>query len=129
MRFWNQIDDTVFFNMVFSYPAPIDEVELFSISIDNDRPQVVVLFDIPYLPDRPPKKWENYNRCRSGLVCLGVDSLLMKNIPIIDRFSVSVSRAEEVYHISFSNSSSALEFRAKFISLSGPSVYLNEAPY
>lgn len=55
MKHWNELDDTIFFNKVFTYPVEIGEITLFSVTIDNDRPDIGLGFDISELPDAPPK--------------------------------------------------------------------------
>jgi hypothetical protein len=61
MKYWNDLDGSVFFNMVFSQPVEIGEITLFSMKIDNNCPCVTLGFDINELPDRPPKKWQIEN--------------------------------------------------------------------
>jgi len=53
MKYWNELEGSKLFNMVFSKNIPIGELELFSINIENDQPKLVFSFDIPELPDSP----------------------------------------------------------------------------
>ncbi|WP_338490696.1 hypothetical protein VRB78_10035 [Pseudomonas trivialis] len=55
MKYWNELDNTIFFNKVFTYPVEIGEIRLFSVTIDNDRPNIGLGFDIPETPDTPQK--------------------------------------------------------------------------
>jgi hypothetical protein len=55
MKHWSELDDTIFFNKVFTYPVEIGEITLFPVTIDNDRPDIGLGFDISELPDAPPK--------------------------------------------------------------------------
>lgn len=125
MKFWNDFDRSVFFNKVFTSPVPIGEITLFSIDIDNDRPHIYVNFDIPELPDAPPKKWveEGFNTCRIGLNCGGISDVLIKNIPTNETMKISVKRCDDYFLIRAVSSNSLLEFKTRTPSLSGPSVY------
>ena len=51
------MQNSTFFNKIFSTPVAIGIVELYSISIDNDRTNISLEFDIPELPDVIPEKW------------------------------------------------------------------------
>lgn len=51
MKFWNDIDGSTFFNQVYNTPVAIGTIELFTISIDNSRPTIILEFDIEELPD------------------------------------------------------------------------------
>ncbi|QKE63397.1 hypothetical protein HNE05_08485 [Aquipseudomonas campi] len=125
MRIWNQLEGNKLFNIVFSYPVEIDKIELFSLTLENDQPKLIMQFDILSLPDIPPPKWGRFNRCRLGLYCLSVSELLVKNIPCKEQLDISIEHTSGSFYIKASNSTSLIEFKAKFVSLSGPSVYLN----
>lgn len=55
MKYWNELENTIFFNKVFTYPVEIGEITLFSVTIDNDRPNIGLGFDISEIPDTPRK--------------------------------------------------------------------------
>ncbi|MHC8380130.1 Imm50 family immunity protein [Pseudomonas sp. LB3P14] len=127
MKFWNDIDGSTFFNQVFNTPVAIGTIELFTISIDNSRPTIILEFDIEELPDSPPIKWKKseYNTCRIGLNCGGVNNLMIKNIPTKEKLNITITKQENTYRIHASNSSASIEFTTKFPLLCGPSVYMN----
>lgn len=133
MKYWNELEGSKLFNMVFSKNIPIGELELFSINIENDQPKLVFSFDIPELPDSPPTKWgKSFNRCRLGLYCLSIKDLSIKNLPYQGRFFIEIKFLEEIFTVSLSNikdSSPNIYFKSKYLSLSGPSVYLNESSF
>ena len=56
MNFWNELEGSTFFNEVFSKSIPIESIELFSLTIDNDRPSIIIEFDTPELPGKVPEK-------------------------------------------------------------------------
>lgn len=127
MKYWNDIDNSTFFNKVFSYPVPISQLALAGIDIDNERSNIVIGFDILEIPDSPPVKWQQieYNTCRIGIDCGEIQNLAIKNIPTSKALNIKISQTDNHYHIHISNDDSIVEFIAKFISLRGPSVYFN----
>ena len=127
MKYWNDIDNSTFFNRVFSYPVPIDQLELAEINIGNERNNIVIGFDILEIPDNPPAKWQKteYNTCRIGIDCGEIHSLLIKNTPAAETLNIKISKADTHYHIQASNNESIIDFAAKFICLRGPSVYFS----
>jgi hypothetical protein len=58
MKFWNDIDGSIFLNQIFKSPVPIGFIELSTVNIDNNRPTIILEFDIEELPDAPPAKWK-----------------------------------------------------------------------
>jgi sulfur transfer protein SufE len=56
MKFWNDIDGSIFFNQIFKTAVAIGLIELFTINIENNRPTTILEFDIEELPDAPPSK-------------------------------------------------------------------------
>ena len=128
MKFWNELENTIFFNKVFTYPVEIGKITLFSVTIDNDRPNIGLGFDISELPDAPPKKWvtEGFNTCRIGLDCGGLSDIKIINIPTDEPLRMVITKYESFYHLQANSKTSAIEFRAKYISLCGPSVYIND---
>ena len=129
MKTWNELEGSKLFNIVFSESIKIDEVELFSLTLENDQPVLSMQFDIPDLPDAPPSKWGNFNRCRIGIYCLSVTDLLVKNIPCEDNLRIVIEHSSEGFFVKASNAAALIEFRASFVSLSGPSVYLCEEEF
>ncbi|MBK5300757.1 MULTISPECIES: hypothetical protein [Gammaproteobacteria] len=47
-----------FFNQIFKTPVAIGLIELFTVNIENNRPTIILEFDIKELPDAPPAKME-----------------------------------------------------------------------
>lgn len=126
---WNELEGNRLLNIAFSKPVEIGEIELFSLTLENDRSALVMQFDISELPDTPPSKWGKFNRCRLGLYCLSVSDLLVKNIPCKKHLQISIDHSNGIFSVSASNVTSLIEFKAAFVSLSGPSVYLCEEDF
>lgn len=128
MKHWNELEDTIFFNKVFTYPVEIGEITLFSVTIYNNKPNIGLGFDISELPDAPPKKWipEEFNTCRIGLACEGLSDVRISNIPTRELLKMVITKHENFYALQAKSPTSAIEFKAKCISLCGPSVYFND---
>jgi len=128
MKFWNDLDGSTFFNQVFTTPIAINTIELFTVSIDNSRPTIILEFDISELPDAPPTKWKRseFNTCRIGLNCGGIGDLKINNIPTKEKLSISIIKKENIFMINASNKDSSIQFTTKFPLLCGPSVYMND---
>ncbi|HEX4550944.1 Imm50 family immunity protein [Pseudomonas sp.] len=127
MNSWNELDGSSFFNRVFTTPIPIGEVTLFSLNIDNNRPVIILEFDIAEYPEVPPTKWEKsgFNTCRIGLNCSNIEGLLIKKIPTQNKLTITISNEDGKYRIRAKNEDSIIEFTTKHILLCGPSAYLN----
>ncbi|MET0847462.1 MAG: Imm50 family immunity protein [Pseudomonas sp.] len=129
MKFWNDLDGSTFFNQVFTTPIAINMIELFTISIDNNRPTIIIEFDICELPDAPPTKWKKseFNTCRIGLNCGGISDLKINNIPTKEKLNITITKKENLFIVHASNKDSLIEFTTKFPLLCGPSVYMNDS--
>lgn len=127
MKYWNEVDQNIFFEKLFSHPVEIGKIALFSLQIENDRPSLGIGFDIPEFPDKLPNKWENkgYNTCRMGIDCHGIRDLKIENIPVREVFTVSITKENGQFYFVAANKNSLIEFRAEYISLCDPNVYLN----
>jgi hypothetical protein len=127
MKYWNELDQNIFFEKLFSKPVEIGIIALFSLQIENDRPSLGLGFDIPDFPDILPPKWQDkgYNTCRMGIDCHGIRDLKIQNLPIREVFSVTITRNNEQFHFQASNKNASIEFKAKYISLCDPNVYIN----
>ena len=127
MKHWNELDGSIFFSKIFSRPIEIEKIALFSLRIENDQPCIGMGFDIPEFPDNLPEKWKNkgYNMCRVGITCNDVKDLTIRNIPAHEIFTVNINRDNDYFTFEAISDSASIEFRAKFISLSGPNVYIN----
>jgi hypothetical protein len=128
MKFWNDFDRSIFFNKVFSQSILIGDIVLFSIDVDNDRAHITMAFDIPEVPDRPPEKWkaEGFNTCRIGISCGGLRDVIIKNIPTSDTLKMTVQAQEGFFLVRAQSETSLIEFKTKYPSLCGPSVYIND---
>lgn len=127
MKFWNDLDGAVFLSKVFSTPVPVSVVELSGISIDNDRNNITIGFDIDEIPDIIPEKWlkNKFNTCRIGLDCGGIKNLLMENVPTTAKLKMEVKKTDDCYLVNISNNTSVIKFTTKYIFLRGPTVYFN----
>lgn len=128
MKYWNELDESVFFCKIFSQSIEIGKISLFSLQIENDQPAVGLGFDIPEFPDNLPEKWKNkgFNTCRIGLTCLGISDLKIKNIPHREVFFVTITKEGELFFFQATAKSSLIEFKAKYIFLCDPSLYIND---
>jgi hypothetical protein len=128
MKFWNDLDGSTFFNQVFTTPIAINTIELFTVSIDNSRPTIILEFDISERPDAPPTKWKRseFNTCRIGLNCGGIGDLKINNIPTKEKLNISIIKKENIFMVNASNKDSSIQFTTKFPLLCGPSVYMND---
>jgi len=74
MKYWNVLDESIFFRKIFSRPIEIDKIALFSLQIENDQPSQGLGFDISESPDNLPEKWKNkgFNTCRVGITCSSI---------------------------------------------------------
>ncbi|MBN3861999.1 hypothetical protein HCU66_07125 [Pseudomonas frederiksbergensis] len=128
MKFWNDIDGSIFFNQVFKTSVAIGFVEFFTVNIENNRPTIILEFDIEELPDAPPEKWKKteLNTCRIGLNCSEISSLTIKNIPTKEKLSIRITQSDNLFTIHASNNNSTIEFTTKSLLLCGPSVYMND---
>lgn len=127
MKYWNELDRNIFFEKLFSKPVEIGRIALFSLRIENDQPSLGLGFDIPDFPDRLPIKWQykEYNTCRMGIGCHGISDLKIQNLPIREVFCVNVTRNNDQFHFQATNKKAAIEFKAEYISLCDPNVYIN----
>ncbi|AZF62730.1 Imm50 family immunity protein [Pseudomonas sp. LBUM920] len=127
MKYWNELDGSIFFGKIFSQPIAIDRIALFSMRIDNDQPCVGLGFDIPEFPDQLPEKWKNkgYNTCRTGLICHNIKELKVQNIPAHEVFKVEIKKHNDHFEFHATSENASIEFKARFISLSDPNVYIN----
>ncbi|MEJ5061933.1 MULTISPECIES: Imm50 family immunity protein [unclassified Pseudomonas] len=124
MKYWNDFEGSVFFNMVFSRLVEIDEVKLFSLSVDNNASVLTLAFNIKELPDRPPLKWKEFNSCRIGVSCSEVSDLSVKNIPTTSLLKVKIEPHGSRFRISVGAADSIIEFTAAYLRLHDPSVYV-----
>jgi hypothetical protein len=128
MKYWNEIEGSKFFNMVFSRNISIGEVKLFSLNMDNNLSTLTLAFDIRETPDTPPKKWETigYNACRIGLTCGEIRDLTTSNIPTQKNLHLSIQSIGDRYMISAVSSTSNITFTTSSLRLREPSVYLTD---
>ncbi|WP_095120029.1 Imm50 family immunity protein [Pseudomonas sp. Irchel s3f10] len=128
MKYWNEIEGSKFFNMVFSRNISIGEVKLFALNMDNNLSTLTLAFDIRETPDTPPKKWETigYNACRIGLTCGEIRDLTTSNIPTQKNLHLSIQSIGDRYMISAVSSTSNITFTTSSLRLREPSVYLTD---
>ncbi|WP_338491214.1 hypothetical protein VRB78_10030 [Pseudomonas trivialis] len=69
---------------------------------------------------------EGFNTCRIGLDCGGLSDIRIKNIPTKEKFKMVIIKRENYFELHATSKSSAIELKAKFISLCGPAVYFND---
>lgn len=131
MKYWNEIEGSKLFNMVFSRNIPVGEIKLFALNMDNNLSTLTLAFDIREMPDTPPKKWESigYNACRIGITCGEIRELTTSNIPTHKNLSLFIQPIGDRYLISAVSSTSKVTFTTSSVRLREPSVYLTELPF
>ncbi|KTC19613.1 hypothetical protein AO391_15785 [Pseudomonas marginalis ICMP 9505] len=127
MKYWNDLDGTIFFSKIFSQPIEIGEILIHTLRLENDQPLFGIGFDIPEFPDRLPEKWkdEGYNTCRIGLTCFEVSNLQIVNLPCKELFSVKIEEEDGYFFFTAKSKSASVELKSKWLTLSGPSAYMN----
>ncbi|WP_116079471.1 Imm50 family immunity protein [Pseudomonas sp. OV577] len=127
MKHWNDLDGTIFFNKIFSHPIKIGKIYIHALSIENDQPDLGIGFDIPEFPDHLPEKWKDkgYNTCRLGLSCSEISNLRIVNIPHREVFSATIKHEDGHYFFIAESKEASIQFKARWLSLKGPSVYIN----
>jgi hypothetical protein len=130
MKYWNEIHNSKFFNMVFSQNIPIGEIKLFTLNIDNNLSTLTLAFDIREIPDTPPNKWKSieYNACRIGITCSEVTSLTTSNLPAREIFQFSIQTLESGHLVCIASETSEIKFITSSLRLREPSVYFTESP-
>ncbi|WP_321882644.1 immunity 50 family protein [Paraburkholderia bannensis] len=111
---------------VFSYSPTIDTIDLFDISLKRDGRVFIANFDlIDQIPDRPPEKWKKFNRCRVGIYCMMISNLKISGWNMQNLASLSISKKDDRYEVRVVGDSLEIGFICQFISLIGPTVYLD----
>ncbi|MGN4049920.1 Imm50 family immunity protein [Pseudomonas sp. SM4] len=130
MKYWNEMEGSKFFNIIFSETIEIDEIKLFALNIDNNLSTLTLAFDIKELPDKPPIKWQStqYNACRIGITFSDIKCLKATNIPAKEILKLSINKTDERYSILATSSASEINFTASSLRLREPSVYLTATP-
>ncbi|MBK5530635.1 hypothetical protein JFT91_23370 [Pseudomonas sp. TH08] len=131
MKYWNDIEGSKFFNIVFSTDIEIGEIKLFALNVDNNLSNLTLAFDIKDLPDRPPTKWQSikYNACRIGITFGDIQYLTVTKIPAKENLTLSINKVDDKYLISAISSTSEITFTASSLRLRDPSVYLTTTPF
>lgn len=130
MQYWNDLDGSTFFSMVFSGRIEIGNIKLFSLNIDTNHSIVTMAFDIKDLPDNPPGKWQSmeYNACRIGISCSEVESVMVKNLSNSEFMKLTIQKHGSRFAVAAVSEHSAIEFTTAFLHLRDPSVYLTNTP-
>ncbi|MDR9874079.1 Imm50 family immunity protein [Pseudomonas allii] len=128
MKYWNELEGSIFLSKVFSLPVEIGKIAISSLRVENDQPCIGIGFDISDFPDKLPEKWKNkgYNMCRLGITCNDIKNLKVFNIPAHEVFTVKINKKMDHFTFEATSDNAHIEFNAKFISLSGPTVYIND---
>ncbi|MFJ2530079.1 Imm50 family immunity protein [Pseudomonas helmanticensis] len=131
MKHWNDVQGSTFFNMIFSSPIAIGEINLFTLKIENDYSTVIMGFDIPETPDAPPRKWKNigFNTCRIGITCSEIEELFIINLPNQKNFQLTIEKIDSRFKVSATAEKSSISFTTSFINLRDPNVYLKNDPH
>ncbi|RIJ09531.1 hypothetical protein DXT77_16435 [Pseudomonas sp. 91RF] len=131
MQYWNDLEGSTFFSMVFSNRIEIGEIKLFSIDIDINQSLVTMAFDIREVPDKPPRKWQSaqYNACRIGITCSEVENITIKNLPTTKPLKLTILENGLRFKVTAISENSAIEFTTSFLSLRDPTVYLTQTPF
>jgi hypothetical protein len=127
MKHWNELDDSILFNKIFSYNVPIGEIILHSLRVDYLTSGISITFDIPEVPDLPPKKWtlQEFNTCQIGLKCLKINNLNIQYTYTEKPLTATIKKENNNYEITIKNDECQVLIEAGYIALNGPNVYLN----
>ena len=60
-----------------------------------------------------------------GIDCHGIQDLSIKNIPVQEVFFVKITKENNQFYFQATNKNALIEFKAKFITLADPNVYIN----
>jgi hypothetical protein len=60
-----------------------------------------------------------------GIDCHGIQDLSIKNIPVREVFFVKITKENNQFYFQATNKNALIEFKAKFITLADPNVYIN----
>lgn len=125
---WNDIDGNALFNRVFTRPVELGEIDIFDIKIDREASTVIISFDlIDELPDNPPPKWvKDYNRCRCGINCSGVEHLKIDGMSTDMLANITIDIHNENNEVIINGSDIFLNLKCSHIQLMGPSVYISQ---
>nr|WP_284509432.1 Imm50 family immunity protein [Caballeronia sp. GAFFF2] len=111
---------------VFSYSPTTEKIDLFDISLKRDGKVFIANFDlIDQVPDRPPEKWKNFNRCRVGIHCAVVSELQISGWNTRNIACLCIDKTEGGYEVRIIGDSLKIKFLCQFVSLTGPTVYLD----
>ncbi|SHF25357.1 Imm50 family immunity protein [Vibrio gazogenes] len=126
--YWNELDGTILLSKVFSNPVKVEKIDLMDFCVKRDGPTIIIRFDlIGQVPDLPPKKWGNFNRCQCGINCSGVYNLLVKNIKCSMVCNVEISLGDQnKIHLFSEDGDVEISFHCEHIQFTGPNVYLSE---
>jgi hypothetical protein len=60
-----------------------------------------------------------------GIDCHGIQDLSIKNIPVREVFFFKITKENNQFYFQATNKNALIEFKAKFITLADPNVYIN----
>lgn len=127
MKYWNEFSENTYFNKIFTTLIEIGVVDIFSIDIDNDRGSISINFDIKEFPSNPPLMWQEneFNTCRLGLDCGSIGNLVIKNMPALGEFNMTITNEEGLFFVRMSNPKSLVEFTTRLMVLTEPRAFNN----
>ena len=112
---------------VFSYSPTTERIDLFDVSLIRDAKVFIANFElVDQIPDRPPEKWKNFNRCRAGIYCMMISDLRLSGWDTRNLASLSIIKEANGYEVRITGESVKVELLCQHISLVGPTVYLDE---
>ncbi|WP_298771759.1 Imm50 family immunity protein [uncultured Shewanella sp.] len=125
---WNEFDDTVFINKIFSICPDIGLIDIFDLELIRDAKTLILAFDlVDELPDKPPVKWgTDFNRCRMGINCSVIDKLNIVGWDYNIRAKLTIKKENNLYYVDVEADNVRIEFNCRFLNLTTPSVYLSE---
>lgn len=84
-------------------PVDLSDVELMEVSVDYDRPWVLIRFNLKELPSPPPRKWEDANRVQITLILSEINAIRLEGLKIDCAVSMLFSRQESFSHLKISD--------------------------
>ena len=133
IEYWNELSDSELFNIVFTRPVPISEVELEELSVNYFNNNIHFKLHLPLgvVPDAPPRKWltQPFNRCRIVLNAGGVINLnyQLTNLTLPEEGTFKIYKSQSgSFNIVYKSNTTSIALDSQFLNIGGPSVYLEE---
>lgn len=131
MSWIDMLDDPRNVKAIYGDVVPsLSRVVLHEIRIHRDGPKVTFVFDFEEFPVNPPVKWQaqGLDTVQTELTVDGLTGMSLDGIDTNSVVDIDLAKSdEEVRLTTSSNSSSRVDVRGRWVSVSSISAYLNGA--